>query len=284
MSLTFTDIFCGAGGSSIGLTAAGFELKLAANHWQRAIDTHSANFRDAEHLCADVNNYDMRRLPRTDVLWASPICTEASPAAGTSGYRRPRKVGAGQLGLLELEAFGHIPTAGMERTRATFHDVIRATEVHRYLAVIVENVPDVVDRWELFDWWVDGMRRLGYHAQFVSASSAHVGGPGNRTPRSGATGSISCSPAPASPSRTWPFARSQCASTAATTCTACRLGHHPRTAARTRSAATGVTRARTTASTGIGAPAPLAAAASNPTYCRQRPRSTGRTSASASAI
>ena len=32
MSLTFTDIFCGAGGSSIGLADAGFELKPAANH------------------------------------------------------------------------------------------------------------------------------------------------------------------------------------------------------------------------------------------------------------
>ncbi|MCU1613731.1 MAG: hypothetical protein JWO67_68, partial [Streptosporangiaceae bacterium] len=30
MSLTFTDIFCGAGGSSTGLVNAGFELKLAA--------------------------------------------------------------------------------------------------------------------------------------------------------------------------------------------------------------------------------------------------------------
>jgi DNA (cytosine-5)-methyltransferase 1 len=177
MSLTFTDIFCGAGGSSIGLSAAGFTLKLAANHWQTAIDTHAANFRQAEHLCADVNNYDMRRLPRTDLLWASPICTEASPASGTSGRRRPKGAIAGQLDV--LEAFGHVPKAGMERTRATFHDVIRATEVHRYLAVIVENVPDVVERWELFDWWVDGMRRLGYHAQLVSASSAHIGGHGN---------------------------------------------------------------------------------------------------------
>jgi DNA (cytosine-5)-methyltransferase 1 len=123
----------------------------------------------------------MRRLPRTDVLWASPICTEASPASGTSGYRRPKKVSAGQLGLMELEAFGHIPKAGMERTRATFHDVIRATEVHRYLAVIVENVPDVVDRWELFDWWADGLRRLrpGHRVQFLSVNSAHVGDDGN---------------------------------------------------------------------------------------------------------
>jgi len=166
--------FCGAGGSSIGLDAAGFELKLAANHWQRAIDTHQANFPDAEHRCADINNYDMRRLPTTDILWASPICTEISPAGGRqTGYKRSTQSKAGQMDL--LQEHGHVAQEGFERTRATFHDIIRATEVHRYRAVLVENVPDVVDRWALFDWWVDGMRLLGYNVQFVSVSSAHVG-------------------------------------------------------------------------------------------------------------
>lgn len=175
MSLTFTDVFCGAGGSSIGLSAAGFELRLAANHWERAIETHSANFPDAEHVCADVNNYDMRRLPTTDIGWFSPICTEVSPAGGNGSRRRRQLPGQGDL----LEAFGPISQKGYERTRATFHDVIRATEVHRYLAVLVENVPEVASRWELFDWWCDGMRQLGYNLQFVSVSSAHVGGVGN---------------------------------------------------------------------------------------------------------
>lgn len=171
MSLTFTDIFCGAGGSSTGLVAAGYELTLAANHWQRAIETHAANHRDADHLCADINNYDMRRLPRTDVLWASPICTEISPAGGR---RRTR----GQLAL-DLEGDGHVPDAAWERTRATAYDVLRATEVHRYLAVICENVLEFAVDWELFGWWRQGMELLGYASQVVSVSSAHVGGEGN---------------------------------------------------------------------------------------------------------
>ncbi|MEV4415001.1 DNA cytosine methyltransferase [Catellatospora sp. NPDC049609] len=171
--LTFTDIFCGAGGSSIGLHAAGLELKLAANHWDRAIETHAANFRDAEHVCADVNNYDMRRLPSTDILWASPICTEVSPAGGRRAKTRPAP-GQGDL----LEAFGPVSADAFTRTRATFWDVIRATEVHRYQAVLIENVPDV-DRWELFDHWVSGMVLLGYNVQYVSVSSAHIGGDGN---------------------------------------------------------------------------------------------------------
>jgi DNA (cytosine-5)-methyltransferase 1 len=166
VSITFTDIFCGAGGSSIGLTAAGMTLTLAANHWDRAIETHASNFRDADHLCADVNNYDMRRLPRTTGLWASPICTEISPAGG-----RRRTRGQGDL----FEQAGHVPSDAFVRTRATFMDVIRATEVHRYQFVIVENVVDVARDWELFDWWVGGMRLLGYQVQFVSVSAAHIG-------------------------------------------------------------------------------------------------------------
>lgn len=173
MTVTFTDIFCGAGGSSVGLAAAGFELRLAANHWPRAIETHAANFTRAEHVCADVSNYDMRRLPRTDVLWASPICTEISPAGGR---RRARTInGQGDL----LEDHGYVSPAAFARTRATAFDVIRAVEVHRYTAVFIENVVEFATDWPLFDWWLDGMTKLGYRHQTVCVSSAHIGGDGN---------------------------------------------------------------------------------------------------------
>ncbi|ACU71946.1 C-5 cytosine-specific DNA methylase [Catenulispora acidiphila DSM 44928] len=173
MTITFTDIFCGAGGSSTGLVAAGFELKLAANHSKVAISTHAANHGNAEHVCADVNNYDMRRLPTTDVLWASPICTEISPAGGRG---RSRKLLPGEEALLE---YGPVENAAWERTRATAYDVIRAAEVHRYKVVMCENVMEFATDWELFDWWFSGMERLGYQGQIVSVSAAHIGGDGN---------------------------------------------------------------------------------------------------------
>lgn len=160
--VTFITLFCGAGGDAIGLTAAGMRCVLAANHWERAIQTHAANFPDAEHLCVDINHYDMRRLPPADVLFASVICTEVSPAGGTKKTRG------------QLEMFGHIDNAAFERTRACALDVIRACEVHRYKAVVVENVVEFARDWELFDWWVDGMDRLGYDIQIANASSAHL--------------------------------------------------------------------------------------------------------------
>lgn len=167
--LTATDFFCGMGGSSTGLVEAGFDVKVAANHWGVAIDTHSANHPDTEHLCADISNIDLRFLPRTRALWASPICTEVSPAGG-----RRKKSDARDL----FEDHGHVPTAAFERTRVTFWEVIRATEIHRYEMVMIENVVEAA-QWELFDVWLAGMRQLGYNAQFVSVSAAHVGGTDN---------------------------------------------------------------------------------------------------------
>ncbi|MDX3365300.1 DNA cytosine methyltransferase [Streptomyces sp. ME02-6987-2C] len=165
MSITFTDMYAGAGGSSTGLVNAGLELKLAANHWQVAVDTHCANHPDAEHLCAEMEYYDMRRLPRTDILWASPICTEISPAGG-----RPRT-----KGQVDDEEWKALPDKAFQRTRATAFEVIRAVTIHRYKAVLVENVIEFATDWDLFDWWLAGMVQLGYNYQIVCVSSAHIG-------------------------------------------------------------------------------------------------------------
>ena len=176
LGIRFVDLFCGAGGSSTGLVEAGYELLLAVNHWEVAVRTHEANHQGAEHWCEDIDRTDMRRLPRdAEVLWVSPICTEGTPAGGNPGRRSKRT--DGQLAIEEL---GHVPQPGFERTRATFWDVLRAVEVRAhagrpFLAVAVENVPDIAWRWELLDLWCLAMLRFGYRMKILSASSAHLG-------------------------------------------------------------------------------------------------------------
>lgn len=84
------DLFCGAGGSSTGLRMAcaqkGIDLKLiAVNHWDIAISTHTANHPDADHLCANLDSVDPRKLVpggRLNLLVASPECTHHSIARG----------------------------------------------------------------------------------------------------------------------------------------------------------------------------------------------------------
>ena len=50
------DLFCGAGGSSIGAELAGGRCALGLNHWQRAVETHATNFQHADHDCEDVSS------------------------------------------------------------------------------------------------------------------------------------------------------------------------------------------------------------------------------------
>ena len=157
------DWFCGMGGSSSGLVEAGIEIKVAANHWARAIETHAANHPDTDHLCADIQAIDLRRLPKTRLMWASPICTEVSPAGG-------RKRRTDDL----FQTHGHVAQAGFERTRVTFWEVIRAMELFRHDVVMIENVVEAVTSWELFPTWLHGVQALGYTPHFVSVSAAHV--------------------------------------------------------------------------------------------------------------
>lgn len=164
MSVTFTDSFCGFGGSSQGLTEAGFELVWAANHWDRAIETHAANFPHADHFQGDLSGFDMRRMPRADMAWLSPECTWHSPAGGRKRVRA------------ELDLFDdYVPDAAGERSRATMWDVVRAAEAKQFKVVIVENVVEVTS-WPLFDSWLGAMTALGYSHQIVCVTAAHVGG------------------------------------------------------------------------------------------------------------
>lgn len=154
-ALTVTDMFCGAGGSSIGVSAAGADLRLGLNHWKLAVEVHNTNFPDADHDCCDVSASDPRRYPSTDILVASPECTTHSLARSKDRA----------LPLFDK------PDPSVERSRATMWDVVRFTEYHRYRAVIVENVAEVVTRWQPFPAWLHAMDALGYNHRIVSLNS-----------------------------------------------------------------------------------------------------------------
>lgn len=49
--LTFTDQFCGAGGSTEGAKRAGLEGRMALNHWKLAVSTHQTNHPEMPHEC-----------------------------------------------------------------------------------------------------------------------------------------------------------------------------------------------------------------------------------------
>jgi DNA (cytosine-5)-methyltransferase 1 len=174
MTVTLTDLFCGAGGSSTGaVQIPGVTVRIASNHWDLAVETHNTNHPDADHLCADLSQISPRYFPRTDILWASPECTNHSVARG-----KKREIDQPDL-------FGDIlPDAAAERSRATMWDVPRFAEHHLYDAVIVENVVDAF-HWVPFRAWLMAMECLGYDHHIVMLNSMHahtfgVGAPQSR--------------------------------------------------------------------------------------------------------
>lgn len=160
-TITVTDQFCGAGGSSLGASKTGVEIKLALNHWSLAIDTHNTNFPNALHDCTDISACDPRRYPSTNILITSPECTNHSLAKGIKQVKA-------QLDLFDK---GILDPAA-ERSRATMWDVPRFAEYHKYEIIIVENVVDA-RKWIMFPAWINAMDLLGYNHKSVYINSMH---------------------------------------------------------------------------------------------------------------
>ncbi|WP_406473418.1 DNA cytosine methyltransferase [Streptomyces sp. NBC_01615] len=180
--LTLTDLFCGAGGSSTGAIAVpGVSVRMAANHARHAVDTHQANHPEADHDCADLSQVEPRRYPTTDILWASPECTNHSIAKG-----RRRGHGAHTDGLFAESGADEAAI----RSRATMHDVPRFAEAHQYRAIIVENVVDAYwwgpeqARGAAFDAWLRTLHAWGYEHRIVWMNSMHAAAYGPPAPQS----------------------------------------------------------------------------------------------------
>lgn len=166
-SLTATDMFCGAGGSSTGaMEVPGVTVKTAMNHWARAIETHNTNHPDTEHVLADIQVTDPRYIASSDILWASPECTNHSVAKGKKRVTN------------QPDLFGDsIADEAAQKSRATMWDVPRFAEVHKYKLIITENVVDAA-KWVMFDAWLFAMEALGYdhHTVYMNSMHAQLGG------------------------------------------------------------------------------------------------------------
>ncbi|MEM1338695.1 MAG: DNA cytosine methyltransferase [Bacteroidota bacterium] len=83
--LKVIDFFSGAGGFSEGFRQAGFDVILAIDNWQIAVDTHNENHPDGLAIKDDVirisnlpDNDFHKLIPDTEVIIGSPPCTDFS--------------------------------------------------------------------------------------------------------------------------------------------------------------------------------------------------------------
>lgn len=89
---TSIDLFCGAGGLTLGLERAGFETRLGSDNWRPAVETFSANFESVPMLAADARDLtsadllakaDLNTAP--DLISGGPPCQGFSSAGAKDG-------------------------------------------------------------------------------------------------------------------------------------------------------------------------------------------------------
>lgn len=176
MSRVIVDLFCGAGGESSGIHQAMESVNLKAetfaiNHWERAIETHAANFPTTEHICRDIHDVDPAKVikrGRIDLLWASPACTHFSIARGGK------------------------PKSDQSRVTAfTVLDWLDSLIVDR---VIIENVPEFLswgplnsdgkviqeEKGKTFEAFIIMIQSLGYEVEWRILNAADFGAPTTR--------------------------------------------------------------------------------------------------------
>ncbi len=170
--LALMDWFCGAGGSSQGAHAVpGVHVARAANHWDKAIESHSANFPETDHWRGDIREAPVENWPACDIFWASPECTKWSRARG-------KKRTFHQSRQTELFSSKTEQDAEDERSRALMD------EVPQYLAgvqrrgglVLAGVVENVIDEREWDEWyrWLADLHILGYKTRVIALNSMHA--------------------------------------------------------------------------------------------------------------
>lgn len=179
--LTLYDEFAGVGGSTLGATRVpGVTPILAVNHWRVAVDSHAANFPDADHECADARALDMAALPRADIFWASPACP---PWTDARGRKRDFDAQTVQQGVL----FGQTPPdESTRRARALMEEIPRylAAMACRGRPVLVGVVENVIQCRLWADWgrWIREIELLGYRTRVIAFNSMHAAAPRCRRP------------------------------------------------------------------------------------------------------
>jgi DNA (cytosine-5)-methyltransferase 1 len=156
---TAVDLFSGAGGASLGLVNAGFDLRLAVDLHPLYGTTHAVNL-PGEFLSADLRDVDSEKILRSadlsagelDLLFAGPPCQ-----------------GFSMMGSRVI----------WDKRNNLFREVLRLTEEVRPRCVVIENVPGLVTLAgsAYLQAILAGLTAIGYTASCAELLAAQYGAP-----------------------------------------------------------------------------------------------------------
>ena len=181
MKMYYIDLFCGAGGTSTGVSKARYngvdcaEVIACVNHDPHAIASHAANHPNTLHFTEDIRTLELSPLVDTVtkcrnknkdaviVLWASLECTNFSKAKGG----RPRDADSRTLAE---HLFRYID--------AIDPDYIQIENVEEFMAwgdIDESGHPISMDKGKKYTKWCNDVKRRGYNFSHRLLNAADYG-------------------------------------------------------------------------------------------------------------
>jgi len=167
---TAIDLFCGAGGMSLGFEKAGFQVVYAIDHHPDPLKTYENNRRDLKYkfktLLSDIKDIKGKNIlndisinskfaPKIDVIFGGPPCQGFS-LRGKRNKDDPRNF--------------------------LVYEYIRMVQEINPECLVFENVPGLLtnNNRDFLDEIIRRLRKLGYHISFDILNAADFGVPQNR--------------------------------------------------------------------------------------------------------
>jgi DNA (cytosine-5)-methyltransferase 1 len=166
------DLFCGAGGLSLGLAEAGYTVVLGVDHDDDALETHRAL-----HPGLSVN-WDLADKAVVERVGALLLELEVDLIAGGPPCQPFSR--AGRSAMRDLVRRGE--RLGKDLRRELWQSFLRIVSIARPPAVLMENVPDMAldrDMW-ILRTMVDELEALGYAVEERVVATAEYGVPQHR--------------------------------------------------------------------------------------------------------
>lgn len=155
MSNKAIDLFAGAGGLSLGLKMAGWDVQVALEIDADAVNTHRTNMPEVRHLCDDIRDIDFAEFAGLGLIAGGPPC-------------QPFSVSGKQLGMHDI--------------RDMVPQFVRAVREAKPTAFLLENVHGLTTtkfRPYLLEK-IGELERLGYEVHWKVLNAADYGVPQNR--------------------------------------------------------------------------------------------------------
>lgn len=157
------DLFCGAGGLSLGFKLAGFNIVGGIDFNKEAIDTHKLNFKDGFHFCGDITTLSDEFVldkfkGKVDVIIGGPPCQGFSTA---NMWQKDHE---------------------KDERNKLFYEFIRFVKLLKPKAFVMENVRGILtkDNGYVKEKMIEIMKDLGYEVNVKVLLASDYGVPQKR--------------------------------------------------------------------------------------------------------